>query len=94
MRAWHLITYDIRDDARLRRVARLMEGHGERLQYSVFRCRLSATELERLRWELARVVAAEDEVLIVPICGRCAGSVQGLYAKHRWDEDRPSFTVI
>lgn len=94
MRAWHLITYDIRDDARLRRVAKLMEGHGERLQYSVFRCRLSATELERLRWELTRTVAAEDAILILPLCERCAGKAGGLHVKHRWDEDRPSFSVV
>jgi CRISPR-associated endonuclease Cas2 len=42
-----------------------MESYGERLQYSVFRCRLSATEFERLRWELTRVAHAEDEVLMI-----------------------------
>jgi CRISPR-associated protein Cas2 len=63
VRKWHLVTYDVRDDARLRRVARLLEGYGDRLQYSVFRCRLGTVELERLRWELLRVVADEDELL-------------------------------
>ena len=60
VRKWHLVSYDVRDDARLRRVARLLEGYGERLQHSVFRCRLGTVELERLRWELTRV--AFDEV--------------------------------
>jgi CRISPR-associated protein Cas2 len=94
MRKWHLVTYDIRDDTRLRRVARLMEGHGERIQYSVFRCRLSPIELERLRWELTRLVHAEDEVLVIPLCEHCSAGAGGLYEKHRWDLDRPTFTVI
>lgn len=38
----YVITYDIADQKRWRRVFRLMEGHGEWLQLSVFQCRLSA----------------------------------------------------
>jgi CRISPR-associated protein Cas2 len=44
MRTEHLyiVTYDIADPKRWRRVFRLMEGFGEWLQLSVFQCRLSA----------------------------------------------------
>jgi CRISPR-associated protein Cas2 len=94
MRKWHLVTYDVRDDTRLRRVARLMEGYGERIQYSVFRCQLSGAEFERLRWELTRVVEADDEVLMIPLCEGCAANAGGLHQKHRWDLDRPSFTIV
>jgi len=37
----YLVTYDIRDDKRWRRVFKLMKGFGEWLQLSVFQCRLS-----------------------------------------------------
>lgn len=37
----YLVTYDIRDVKRWRRVYRLMNGFGEWLQLSVFQCRLS-----------------------------------------------------
>jgi CRISPR-associated protein Cas2 len=37
----YLVTYDIRDVKRWRRVFRLMKGFGEWLQLSVFQCRLS-----------------------------------------------------
>jgi len=37
----YLVTYDIRDDKRWRRVFKLMKGYGEWLQLSVFQCRLS-----------------------------------------------------
>lgn len=45
----HLIAYDIRDAGRLRRICKLMEAHGDRLQYSVFVCDLDRTEMVRLR---------------------------------------------
>ena len=94
MRNWHLVSYDVRDDGRLRRVARLLEGYGERLQYSLFRCRLSPVELERLRWELTRLVADEDDLLILPLCERCADGARSLHNRHNWTEETPSFIVL
>lgn len=52
----HLIAYDIRDSKRLREVARIMVGHGIRMQYSVFVCDLTAAERFRLLGELENVV--------------------------------------
>ena len=94
MRKWYLVTYDVRDDGRLRRVARLLEGYGERVQYSVFRCRLGEVELQRLRWELTRIMANEDDLLVIPVCDRCAGAVAGLHAKEPWDREQPSFSIV
>ncbi|MEQ8716398.1 MAG: CRISPR-associated endonuclease Cas2 [Acidimicrobiales bacterium] len=51
-----LVAYDIRDDGRLRQVAKCVEGYGNRLQYSVFLCDLSAVEMLRLRTELRDVI--------------------------------------
>jgi CRISPR-associated protein Cas2 len=38
----YIVTYDIADQKRWRRVFRLLEGFGEWLQLSVFQCRLSS----------------------------------------------------
>ena len=73
--AWHLVAYDVRDARRLRRCAKLLEGYGERVQYSLFRCRLDAAGRRKLRWELGDVLAPEDDLLIVPLCGTCAAKV-------------------
>jgi CRISPR-associated protein Cas2 len=71
-KSWHLITYDVRDPKRLRRVAKKLEGYGERMQYSVFRCRLDRVALEKLCWELAEIMKDNDDLLVMPICGSCA----------------------
>jgi CRISPR-associated protein Cas2 len=74
-RKWHLITYDVRDPKRLRQVAGKLESYGERIQYSVFRCRLDHESLEKLHWELNQIMASEDDLLVLPICASCAGRV-------------------
>ena len=71
MRDTYLLLYDVRDDRRLRQVAKILEGSGRRVQYSVFVCKLSETELERLCWELAKVLQDEDDLLVVELCKRC-----------------------
>ena len=59
---WRLVMYDVRDPKRLRKVAKHLEGYGSRIQYSVFRCRLSERQAERLRWELTTILEEEDDL--------------------------------
>lgn len=74
MRNVYLITYDISCEKRYRRLYKAMCGHGEALQYSVFRCELTDMELQGLKdtlWPLLNLHA--DRVMIVdlgPIGGR------------------------
>jgi CRISPR-associated protein Cas2 len=91
---WHLITYDVRDDQRLRRTAKILEGYGERLQYSVFRCHLSARQMERLRWELGREMADEDALLVIPLCESCSERVSRTGAASGWPEEPAGYAVV
>src|SRR5262249_2506306 len=52
----YLVCYDISDPKRLRKVATVCEDFGYRRQYSVFLCRLSATDLVRLRSRLYDII--------------------------------------
>lgn len=66
MRTSYLICYDISDDKRLRKVFQIMRGYGDHLQYSVFECQSTATDVARCRADLAQIVNhAEDQVLFV-----------------------------
>jgi len=78
---WWLVCYDVRDPDRLRKAAKHLEGYGERMQYSVFRCWLTRLEQERLRWELTELLAPEDDVLLIPVCGSCAAGICGTHAE-------------
>jgi CRISPR-associated protein Cas2 len=72
---WHLISYDVRDPKRLRQVAKKLEAYGTRVQYSVFRCRLDCEALEKLHWELTKILVEEDDLLVIPLCDCCAAKV-------------------
>ncbi len=66
MRASYLVCYDICNDKRLRKVFQTMRGYGDHLQYSIFECQLNATDLARLRRDLAEIIHhREDQVLFV-----------------------------
>jgi CRISPR-associated protein Cas2 len=78
METW-LVAYDIADPKRLRKVARTCEDFGLRRQFSVFFCRLSATDLVRLRSRLYDIIDLDrDQVLFIPLCRRCAGLIESL----------------
>ena len=68
MRTTYLVCYDISDPKRLARVHKTMCAFGDRIQYSVFECRLSATDLARCRHQLGRLIHhREDQVLFVDL---------------------------
>ena len=68
MRNSYIVTYDISDDKRLRKVFKTMRGFGDHLQYSVFECQLTPKDLVRLRTALAKVIHhTEDQVLFVDL---------------------------
>ena len=75
----YLVCYDISDPKRLRKVARACEDYGYRKQLSVFLCRTSATDFVKLRSRLYDIIdLGEDQVLFIPLCGRCVGGIEAL----------------
>jgi CRISPR-associated protein Cas2 len=78
MESW-LVAYDISDDRRLRKVAQTCEDFGYRKQYSVFLCRVSATEFVRLRSRLYDIISlTEDQVLFIPLCPKCVAQIEAI----------------
>lgn len=64
----YIVTYDIADSRRWRRVFKTMNGFGEWLQLSVFQCRLSRRRRAELEARLREIVkAGEDHVLLIDI---------------------------
>lgn len=64
----YLIAYDIADPKRLGQVARYMCQHAYRVQYSVFVASLSNYQLERLLFELAKIIDPRwDDIRAYPL---------------------------
>jgi CRISPR-associated protein Cas2 len=78
-----LIAYDIANPKRLRRVCKIMESYGERLQYSVFISDLSPSELVHARAEVEKeMLMTEDSVVIVDL-GEIANARFLFLGRHR-----------
>lgn len=68
MRRHYLVTYDICDAKRLRRVFKTMKGFGAHLQLSVFQCDLPDIDLVRMKAALTEIIdQREDQVLIIDL---------------------------
>ena len=72
-----VLTYDVADTdskpgaRRLRRLAKVCERYGQRVQFSVFECRLSPTRLARMLGEVRDVIDPElDSVILYRFPGR------------------------
>lgn len=64
----YIVTYDISEPKRWRKVFKLMNGYGEWLQLSVFQCRLSRKRKVELQAALAEVINHNaDHVLLLDL---------------------------
>ncbi|CAM4255971.1 CRISPR-associated endonuclease Cas2 [Palleronia rufa] len=70
-----LITYDVSvatpgGAKRLRRVARICEDHGQRVQFSVFECEVDPARWTRMRARLLEAIDIESDSLRFYFLGR------------------------
>lgn len=64
----YLICYDIADPKRLGQVARYLEKHGCRVQYSVFVAQVTERELDGIVEDLAEIInPREDDIRCYPL---------------------------
>lgn len=82
MRHTYIVTYDICDPKRLRKVYKFLLGHGEHIQLSVFSCELNDRELAEVNAGLSSLInSSEDQVLfasIGPSRGRALTAVSAI----------------
>jgi CRISPR-associated protein Cas2 len=97
MRNRYIVSYDISDAKRLRRVHKTMRGYGEPLQYSVFRCDLSPSERILLKEALTPLINnREDQVMLInigPVDGRACESIETIGRAMAEEVDRAAIVV-
>lgn len=78
----YIVSYDICDPKRLRRVFKAMKGWGIHVQYSVFQCEISKRSLIELQSELDDLIDHHaDQVLFInvgPSAGRARTAITAL----------------
>lgn len=89
-----VISYDIIDDKRRLKVARLLLDYGaQRVQRSVFEGYITAQHLTALRQRLLRVIdAEEDSVRFYRLCRGCQADVERMGVAQPIDE--PGLLIV
>ncbi|MCO6450981.1 MAG: CRISPR-associated endonuclease Cas2 [Caldilineales bacterium] len=73
---FYVIAYDVADDKRRLRLAKLLQRQGERVQHSVFEVYLTAAELDRLVRSCRRMIKKEeDSIRFYALCDACAAKI-------------------
>ncbi len=63
-RTRYLVSYDIGNPKRLRKVAKTCESYGSRIQYSVFECPLDDLKFQSLRSALDSIIHHDDDQIL------------------------------
>jgi len=75
---FYIVSYDIPDDRKRNKIAKMLLDFGTRVQYSVFECILDDKLLEKMTSKLGKMISDEDSVRIYALCARCEGVVRAL----------------
>ncbi len=75
MRYRYLVSYDISDQKRWRKVFKTMRGFGDSVQYSVFLCTLSKEECLVLQSRLMDVIDLQDDRVMIVNIGVAASDI-------------------
>ena len=60
----------------------------------MFRCRLSPKQLERLNWELKKILSREDDLLLIGLCDGCVSRLRKKNLKVDWELETQRFEII
>ncbi|MDX2273555.1 MAG: CRISPR-associated endonuclease Cas2 [Cyanobacteriota bacterium] len=73
----YVVAYDIPNDKRRKKVSDLLEGYGQRVQYSVFECLLEPDQYKDLQRRLqTRLDLVEDQVRFYPLSAHTLSRVE------------------
>ena len=92
---YHIIaSYDISDEKRLQRVAKLMKNYGVRVLKSVFECNLSMGYYLAMKHRAEQIInPLEDSIRFYFLCGKCSRSVTKLGKGKKFVEDKDNIII-
>ena len=77
-----LIIYDIVDNKRRNKLAKHLQGYGERIQKSAFEAKLTKKKYDKLVKEVPRYCTEEDSIRIYKIIGKSQVMAWGISKEH------------
>lgn len=78
----YLICYDVKKPKRLNRIAKVMKSYGERVQKSIFECKITYILFREMKEKINKIIAEEDSVRIYILCRKCESKIIRLGENH------------
>jgi len=89
-----MISYDITDDAKRKRVHDILKNYGERVQFSVFECNLTEAQLGVMRMKVKECIDEDsDSIRTYLLCSSCKDKVEAFGTGMSPGEDDRFFVV-
>lgn len=86
MNTFVIFAYDIRSNKRRRKVAKLLESYGERVNYSVFELFIRPKQIDQIVKKVNEIIQPKtDIVLVYKLCKKCINNrieMGRLYDQH------------
>ena len=74
---FYLVSYDIPDDKRRLKIAKILKDYGERVHLSVFEARIENDRLVRMKERIGDTInQEEDSVRIYSLCAACSEKIE------------------
>ena len=89
----YIIVYDISDQRERNRVSKVLAGYGQRVQESVFECRLSVGMRERLKKKLEKLEVETGFILVYRLYDNAKRSAIGNVPADINSEEEHAFVV-
>ena len=72
-----IVAYDISNPKRLRRVAKIMQDYGKRVQKSIFEVSLTPPVFKKMKFQIDTTINhTEDGVKYFPLCAKCSETIE------------------
>ncbi len=84
-----IVSYDITDDSKRKKVAEILKDYGKRVQYSVFECDLNEKHVKQIIEELKPYIEKDtDSLRIYFLCERCQNKIFSIGREISLDNDQ------
>lgn len=75
----YFVCYDISNQKRLYKTAKVLKNFGLRVQYSFFECEMEKEKMDELRNALLEIInLKQDSLKIYPLCSACLKKTQSV----------------
>ena len=73
----YLVSYDISNTKTRNKIADTLKNYGQRVQYSVFECRLTEKRWKSMYSQLVKMpFEDEDSIRLYPLCENCSTKIR------------------